>query len=166
MLKYTGYNIVFREIPDEVTLAVNLSNCPHKCEGCHSAYLRMNIGEELTQEALFAIIDRYGEDITCVCFMGGDASPEELSALAGSVKQHYPLKTAWYSGNKTVYDERCKPNFDFIKLGEYRAALGGLDSPTTNQRLYRIQGRQLIDITARMQQKSHIDRKNVTPLAV
>ena len=27
MLKYAGYDIVFQEIPDEVTLALNLSGC-------------------------------------------------------------------------------------------------------------------------------------------
>ena len=38
-LKYLGYSIVFQEVPDEVTLAINISGCPHKCEGCHSKYL-------------------------------------------------------------------------------------------------------------------------------
>ena len=47
MLKYYNYDIVFQEIPDEVTLAVNLTNCPHRCIGCHSPHLRHNIGEPL-----------------------------------------------------------------------------------------------------------------------
>ena len=29
MLKYAGYDIVFQEIPDEVTLALNLSGALH-----------------------------------------------------------------------------------------------------------------------------------------
>lgn len=33
MLKYAGYDIVFQEIPDEVTLALNLSGCPNGCPG-------------------------------------------------------------------------------------------------------------------------------------
>ena len=36
MLKYAGYDIVFQEIPDEVTLAISLTNCPNRCPGCHS----------------------------------------------------------------------------------------------------------------------------------
>ena len=28
MLKYVDTDIVFQEFPDEVTLAINLSNCP------------------------------------------------------------------------------------------------------------------------------------------
>ena len=29
MLKYANYDIVFQEVPDEVTLAINISNCPN-----------------------------------------------------------------------------------------------------------------------------------------
>ena len=54
MLKYTTYDIVFQEFPDEVTLAVNLSLCPNGCPGCHSSYLQGDLGEELTS---FLVID-------------------------------------------------------------------------------------------------------------
>ena len=75
MLRYADYDIVFQEIPDEVTLAINLSNCPNHCKGCHSAYLMEDIGEPLTEESLSTLLGKYGKAITCVCFMGGDASP-------------------------------------------------------------------------------------------
>ena len=52
MLRYADYDIVFQEIPDEVTLAINLSNCPNHCKGCHSAYLMEDVGEPLTEESL------------------------------------------------------------------------------------------------------------------
>ncbi|MEG2282023.1 MAG: anaerobic ribonucleoside-triphosphate reductase activating protein, partial [Rikenellaceae bacterium] len=74
-LKYVNYDIVFQEIPDEVTLAINLSNCPNRCLGCHSPYLQQDIGEPLSEEVLSKLIDKYGSAITCVCFMGGDAAP-------------------------------------------------------------------------------------------
>ena len=44
MLKYVNTDIVFQEIPDEVTLAVNISNCPCRCPGCHSEYLWEDVG--------------------------------------------------------------------------------------------------------------------------
>ena len=57
MLKYYNYDIVFQEYPDEVTLAINLTLCPNRCVGCHSAFLRDDIGEELSPERLTALID-------------------------------------------------------------------------------------------------------------
>ena len=82
MLKYAGYDIVFQEIPDEVTLALNLSGCPNGCPGCHSPHLQRDEGEALTPGALERLLERYGREITCVCFMGGDAAPGEVAALA------------------------------------------------------------------------------------
>ena len=71
MLKYVNHDIVFREFPDEVTLAINLSCCPNGCTGCHSAYLRGDVGEELTLQRLEALIESYAGEITCVALMGG-----------------------------------------------------------------------------------------------
>lgn len=47
MIKYYNTDIVFQEIPGEVTLAINLTRCPFKCKGCHSTHLQQDIGEEL-----------------------------------------------------------------------------------------------------------------------
>ena len=66
MLRYADYDIVFQEIPDEVTLAINLSNCPNHCKGCHSAYLMEDVGEPLTEESLSTLLGKYGKAITCV----------------------------------------------------------------------------------------------------
>ncbi|HOY50150.1 MAG TPA: hypothetical protein PLX49_00215, partial [Prolixibacteraceae bacterium] len=99
MLKYYNYDIVFQEIPDEVTLAVNLTNCPNRCKGCHSPHLQKDIGEELNEARIIALMDQYARAITCFCFMGGDASPSEVLGLARFIQVHYPEhKTAWYSG--------------------------------------------------------------------
>ena len=48
MLKFKDSYIVFEEIPDRVSLAVNITNCQNNCIGCHSPELRLNNGEELT----------------------------------------------------------------------------------------------------------------------
>ena len=82
MLRYADYDIVFQEIPGEVTLAINLSNCPNRCKGCHSPYLMDDIGEFLTEESLSWLLQKYGKAVTCVCFMGGDVYPLEVERLA------------------------------------------------------------------------------------
>ena len=82
MLKYVNTGIVFQEIPDEVTLAINISNCPCRCPGCHSHYLWDDIGMPLNTEAIDDFIQRYGNDITCLSYMGGDPYPKAVCLLA------------------------------------------------------------------------------------
>ena len=149
MLKFTNYNIVFQEVPGEVTLAINLSNCPNRCKECHSPHLREDIGEVLDNEALTRLLDKYGSAITCVCFMGGDASPCEVEQCSMFIrnKTEGQIKTAWYSGKSDFPYECSLKNFDFLKLGEYIEHLGGLRSKTTNQRFYRISGGKMTDMT-------------------
>ena len=47
MIKYVPEmtSVVMEEIPDKVTLAVDISNCTGLCEGCHSPFLRKDVGE-------------------------------------------------------------------------------------------------------------------------
>ncbi|MDD2436719.1 MAG: anaerobic ribonucleoside-triphosphate reductase activating protein [Massilibacteroides sp.] len=149
MLRYVNYDIVFQEVPGEVTLSINLSNCPNHCKGCHSPYLWENIGEILDEHALVQLLERYGQSITCICFMGGDANPHEVEASSVFVREQTNgrIKTAWYSG-KNKLPETCSPqNFDYIKLGPYMEKLGGLDSATTNQHFYRVDQGKMTDIT-------------------
>lgn len=141
MLKYVNYDIVFQEFPDEITIAINLSLCPNRCEGCHSAQLRADIGEELTEERLFSLIDSYRNEITCVGLMGGDNDPAMVLHLLSRVHEHYhhALKTGWYSG-RTWQPEaaQMQASLNYLKLGPYIPALGPLNSEDTNQRMYRI----------------------------
>lgn len=85
MLKYVGYDIVFREIPDETTLAINISNCPCHCPGCHSSYLSEDIGEPLTITRIEKLINE-NKGITAICFMGGDNDPKLINHYAGLVR--------------------------------------------------------------------------------
>ena len=138
MLKYVDTKVVFAEIPDEITLAIDISNCPCHCEGCHSSYLADDIGEPLDLQHLTDLIDS-NRGISCVCIMGGDANPSEVDDIAQDIKEYYPeLKIAWYSGRQELSKGINLENFDYIKLGPYRKDLGPLNSPTTNQRFYKI----------------------------
>ena len=91
MLRYVNYDIVFQEIPGEVTLALNLSNCPNRCSGCHSPYLQNEIGDFLTEEVLSNLLATYKGGITCICFMGGDASLCEVQELAEYLRGEAPI---------------------------------------------------------------------------
>jgi anaerobic ribonucleoside-triphosphate reductase activating protein len=149
MLRFQSYDIVFQEVPNEVTLAINLANCPNNCKGCHSPHLQQDTGELLTDSAIDTLLAEYGEAVTCICFMGGDADPHEVDRLARYVRtmSRHRLKTAWYSGKSHFPDSCALSSFDYLKLGPYVEQLGGLQSPTTNQRFYRIDNEQLTDCT-------------------
>lgn len=135
MIKYTNAEVVFQEIPDEITLAINLSNCPIHCPGCHSKELWQDIGTELTFEELSKLIDS-NSGVSCICFMGGDAEPDTVVVLAELVKAKYPnLKVGWYSG-QSVFPHNDLEAFDYIKIGPYVEEKGGLDNPNSNQKLY------------------------------
>lgn len=138
MLKYVNTGIVFQEIPDEVTLAINISNCPCHCPGCHSHYLWEDIGMPLNTDAIDALTEKYGEDITCIAFLGGDSDPTGVNLLAQYIHEEHPLfKVAWYSGRIRIPSSVKKTDFDYLKIGPYIKHLGPLKSSTTNQRLYR-----------------------------
>ena len=151
MIKYVNTGIVFQEIPDEVTLAINISNCPCHCPGCHSRYLWDDVGLPLNPEAIDAFVGKYGSDLTCIAFMGGDSDPKGVDLLAQYVHEEYPhLRVAWYSGRTVISPLIQKNDFDYIKIGPFIRHLGPLKRPTTNQRLYRQNDQgEFEDITAR-----------------
>ena len=136
-MKYYNSMVVFEEIPNEITLAINITNCPCHCKGCHSKFLWEDVGTLLTSDELDRLIDK-NDGITCVCFMGGDSSPQTINALAEYVHEVRNLKVGWYSGMDNYHKDIEFNWFDYVKLGHYDEELGGLNKKTTNQRLYKI----------------------------
>ena len=165
MIKYVPEmtSVVMEEIPDRVTLAVDISNCRGNCVGCHSPFLKEDVGEELTPEIIDSLVeDNFGID--CFLFLGEGRDPERLLELAAHVRS-LGLVPALYSGRREV-DGAFWEHFDYIKVGPYIPEQGPLNDPATNQRLYRVlredepspegaefrmraSGRRFIDITPR-----------------
>ncbi len=151
MIKYVPEmtSVVMEEIPDRVSLAVDISNCRGNCIGCHSPFLKKDIGQELTTEVIDRLVaDNFGVD--CFLFLGEGRDLEALLELADHVRSK-GLLAAVYSGREEV-EEVFWDHFDYIKLGPYRPECGPLNSPTTNQRLYRRSKEgEWEDITSRLQ---------------
>lgn len=137
ILKYIGYDITFQEVPGEISLVVDVSGCPLSCPGCHTPYLQQDIGRPLLED-LREIVLKYVGHITCVCFMGGDQNPDEL-VDAIDICRYEGLKTCLYTGKESVRWD-ILPKLNYLKLGPYVEERGGLSSPTTNQRFYKIEG--------------------------
>lgn len=155
MLKYQDAYIGESEIPGETSLVINISCCPFRCKGCNAKKLWENSGEDLSAAELEMLVDSAYTDISCVLFMGGDIAPDEINELASYIRTSHPdLKIGWYSGADliTVFTEY--KNFNYLKFGPYIKKLGGLKSRKTNQRLYKVEGEYLRNITKLFWQES------------
>lgn len=145
MLKYVDAKVVFQEVPDEITLAINISNCPCHCKGCHSSYLAEDIGTPLDEDSLVELLLN-NKGITCIAFMGGDSDPEYINWLASIMRDMNDsepgnwadVKIAWYSGRQELSPDIDLRNFGYIKLGPYIEELGPLSNKLTNQRFYKV----------------------------
>ena len=137
MIKYIpeDTSVTFVEIPDAICLCINLSNCPHRCPGCHSEYLQRDIGKELTEEVLDSLIHK-NDGITCVVFMGGDSDKVTLMNLAKYITINYNVLIGWYSGESELDLNNFGRYFNYIKVGPYIKSKGPLNVQTTNQRMY------------------------------
>lgn len=147
MLKYLNTQVTFAEVPDEITLCINITGCKNGCKNCHSSYLAQDIGTELTFNEVRELIKK-NSGISCIALMGGDAEPDKINTLASFIIDHYgSIKVAWYSGRQELNNNIDLCNFDYIKLGPYKEEFGPLNSRTTNQRFYKVNGKELVDIT-------------------
>lgn len=141
MTKYHSTAVVFQEVPGEVSLAINITNCQGTCPGCHSPHLREDIGRPLYEDLPKLLEENDG--VTCVAFMGEGNDPTDLVRCITYVKSK-GLKTCLYSGqdytlvNIEYFDDMIE-YLDYLKEGPYIEELGGLDNPGTNQCMYQRQ---------------------------
>ncbi len=137
-LRFLTRDVLLQEIPGHVSLSYLITGCPLGCKGCHSAdSWDARRGESLDITTLQLHLEHSQSYVTCVLFMGGEWQPEALLDLLRVCKTRQ-LATALYSG----LDEcpmQFIPYLDFIKLGPWITELGGLASPSSNQRLYDLQ---------------------------
>lgn len=153
MIKYSDSFVVFEEIPDKVSLALNITNCANNCPGCHSPELALDMGQELTEEIIDELI-KENKGVNCFLFMGEGRDYKRLLELAMYIKEKYPyMAVGVYSGRDEVEDEYYKV-FDYVKVGPYKEDLGPLNKRTTNQRLYKMVNGIKTDITERFWKNS------------
>ena len=137
-MKYFSSKLVFKEVPSEISLAIEITGCPLRCKGCHSPHLRNHkLGTELTNQEFIRLLLKYKDAITCVVFLGGEWYKEGLVDKL-VIAKNIGLKTALYTGEESVSEDILQ-HLNYLKTGPYIEHLGGLESPdTTNQKLIRI----------------------------
>lgn len=157
MLKYLYKAVTFSEIPEEVSLSLEISGCQIHCKGCHSRELWEDKGTSLTLPELDRLLQE-NKGISCLLLLGGERDIDYLTALFKQV--HGKIKTAWYSGLDKLPEDKqgILQCLDFYKEGHFDLDLGELSCPSTNQRLYKVQhlknqSIKLQDITFKLQTK-------------
>lgn len=145
MVKFSEARITFSEIPTEIALSIGITNCQNHCVGCHSPYMREDIGEILDTARMDSLIEA-NHGVSCVLFLGEGNDRGTLLDLADYARGK-GLKTGIYSGRVTVEKDVFEQHYDYVKIGPYVEKYGPLTSPTTNQRLYKIENGIWVDIT-------------------
>lgn len=141
MLKYCESAITFLEAPDEISLALSISNCPCHCDGCSEKHLWNDIGVELTDKKINELIDK-NPGITTILLLGGDADHADVVRIARTIHLRN-LKVGMYSGLDSL-DPDLLECLDFYKIGRWipfhgpeetwkDQTAGPLCLPTSNQ---------------------------------
>ena len=129
-------SIVFQEVPNEISLCFSITGCKIGCKGCHSIELwQAENGIALTNQSFMQWLKKYQGLISCVVFFGGEWQPNTLIEKL-LIAKNLGLKTCLYSGEEAGekhIDLRIIQHLNFLKTGPWKEALGGLESPITNQ---------------------------------
>lgn len=136
MLRFVHEDVVWQEVPHEVSLAYTIAGCPLRCPGCHSTYTwNAQQGATLSPEYLQKRLADYAGLLSCVLFFGGEWQEAALLECLRTARAA-GLKTCLYTGLEEA-PAALLPELTFVKTGAWRREQGGLDCPDTNQRFIR-----------------------------
>ena len=138
MLRYLEFGISHQEVPGETSICIYITGCNNRCDNCHYPELQVPTSGLILRDHINDIIDLYGSQASCVCFLGEGEdtreSREELKQYAMMVRNQN-LKCCLYCGRDIMPEEWMKV-FDYVKTGSYIGKYGDIRSNTTNQRFY------------------------------
>lgn len=139
-MRHSSTQIVFQEVPGEISLAFSITGCDLRCRGCHSAHTwDATVGDKLDEEDFIRLLSPYQHLISCVLFYGGEWDAPHLVRLAKLTRERNLLACLYTGRELSELPRQVLETFDFIKTGKWRPELGGLPSPSTNQRFYRVE---------------------------
>ena len=141
---YSVGAVTLSEIPGKTALVIEFNNCHQMCPGCHSPHLWEKTAEYSLGQVLEAVDMQVLPDINCILLMGGTTNGitmEDLRILVEALYKEFGIPVAVYSG--CPEDELMNMEMlswfglEWLKTGDYRAELGGIENPRSNQKLYR-----------------------------
>ena len=146
--------ITLAEMPNNISCYVQLANCNIRCSGCHSKFLWKKINKIDLEHILDYIVSSKNKGADMFIIFGdinNDISTDDLFYLVKESSSILPV--CIYSGADNIEDALGTNHSDilaylsYIKIGRFDKALGGLSNSNTNQRLFLVVDKQLIDVT-------------------
>lgn len=143
-MNYSDIEIVFQEVPGEISICFTITGCKFQCKGCHSPHLwKEENGKELTLNKYLEILDKYNGFASCVLFMGGEWFLLELIKYLKIAKKR-GFKTCLYTGEAKV-DQKLLSELTWLKTEPWIQNLGGLESEFTNQKFIEIKTNKILN---------------------
>lgn len=143
-MNYSDIEIVFQEVPGEISICFTITGCTIKCKGCHSTHLwKKANGKVLSIEKYLEILTKYKGFASCVLFMGGEWYSEELIQNLQTAKL-MGFKTCLYTGESKI-EEKIVSELTWLKTGSWNKNLGGLDSENTNQKYIEVKTNKMLN---------------------
>lgn len=153
-----GYRVSLNEFPEHISFVIEIGGCLKNCPDCH----RPDMRDTSATYTPYSVIDSKVKEAikkgaNAIIIMGGTTNKfltNELIRLINYLAYYAPV--CLYSGSDDEKYHRelvKKTNLSALKTGSYKKELGGLTSPTTNQRFYLIEkggtdsSKVMVDIT-------------------
>ena len=143
--------ITLNELPGRIAVYFELGNCTQGCAGCHSPHLsEQQVLASTPIEELEGIAETGAtQGANAIILMGGTTNGMSDGDIITLIRRlSIILPVCLYSGSDdTEHDKYIarEGNASWLKTGSYNEVLGGLTSPTTNQRYYRLTSYYVID---------------------
>ena len=164
VFEYPVHNmgITLNEVPNKVAVFIEFNNCHLKCEGCHSNHLHSDMfdGEKTDIKYILSYVEKQiDKGAEYIVLMGGDTNgvqKEALYLLIDRLAEIAPVML--YSGSEDI-SILTETNLTLLKTGGYSEELGGLLSPTTNQKVFKKESEFISN-------NGYIERRRIIPVDI
>lgn len=143
---YSVGKVTLSEVPGKTSLVIEFGNCTQHCKGCHSKWLwdeDVEVDWIPLSDILKSVSFHMTDDISCILLMGGTTNGiplEDLKTLVESLYREWSIPIAVYSGSPEAFlplDYMLSwEGLDYLKTGDYRRELGGIECSKSNQKFY------------------------------
>lgn len=141
LIPVSHVELTFNEVPDKTAVSFVMGDCRERCKGCHSPYL-WEKPKGWTIDKVCEIAEKYvSQGADAILLMGGTTNGIPYYVLDELITELARIAdVGLYSGsNHEEFDKdfAMSTRLTWLKTGSFKKDLGGLSSPTTNQRFYR-----------------------------